>query len=461
MTVGLNDPGKHQPINLGTLFSYGIGQTGAQIFRDTPAVLLPVFLTTILGVPAWLSGFVVLFAKLWLIFCDPLMGSLSDRFNARHGRTPFLVLGALLTGIGFVSLFSFSGFPSPYVAAATVGFAFFLASTAFSAYSVPYLAIAAELSSDPHERTRILSYRMAFSALGVTLSVGLAQPMVVHLGNDHAAWQTMSLVFGSIAALTMLITGLGLRGRRPSNSAAAMPRGRWGTALRVAIRNRSFVLITGTHFIMQIGQACGYTVVGFVFIYAIKSINLLLPFIFIMTAGALLGQPFWMWLARRAGKKTAFLTASGSWLAVTITWLWVGPGSDALFQVPWIGVLSTQELLVLIRGFVIGVTNTGFILLITSMLTDSINHGQPAGNTADEGLLSGIFSAMEKLAFALGPVVAGIVLSIFGFQSSQSGIIDQIPGVITGIIIIYSVIPSCIVALSLLVFRQYRLEPAR
>lgn len=36
---------------------YGVGQLGAQVFRDTPAVLLPLFMTTMLGVPEpWLAS---------------------------------------------------------------------------------------------------------------------------------------------------------------------------------------------------------------------------------------------------------------------------------------------------------------------------------------------------------------------------------------------------------------------
>ncbi|RZL30161.1 MAG: hypothetical protein EOP35_24295, partial [Rubrivivax sp.] len=147
-------------MSLRTMLAYGVGQTGAQVFRDTPAVLLPVFLTTLLGVPAWLSGFVVLGPKLWVILCDPLMGAWSDRLKSRVGRAPFLLIGALLTALGFMGLFSFTGFSSPVMAAVAIGVLFALASTAFSAFSVPYLAVASELSDDPHERTRILTWRV-------------------------------------------------------------------------------------------------------------------------------------------------------------------------------------------------------------------------------------------------------------------------------------------------------------
>ncbi|CAB1368255.1 protein of unknown function [Denitratisoma oestradiolicum] len=54
--------------------------------------------------------------------------------------------------------------------------------------------------------------------------------------------------------------------------------------------------------------------------------------------------------------------------------------------------MATQALWVLVRGFITGVTKTGFVLLITSMLTDSINAAhRHESDHADEGLLSGIF----------------------------------------------------------------------
>lgn len=88
----------------------------------------------------------------------------------------------------------------------------------------------------------------------------------------------------------------------------------------------------------------------------------------------------------------AFLVASACWSVITITWFWVKPGGADLFSLPLLGSLATQALWVLVRGFITGVTKTGFVLLITSMLTDSINAAhRHESDHADEGLLSGIF----------------------------------------------------------------------
>ncbi len=446
-----------------TMILYGFGQTGAQLFRDAPAALLPLFMTTMLGVAPWLAGVVVLIPKLWVIVCDPLMGALSDQYKPRHGRRPFLVGGAVLTSLGFIALFSFSVFPSPWIAALSIGALFFIACTAFSAFSVPYLAVASELSNDPHERTTILAFRMVFAVVGVIMGIGLAQPLVFMLGGDAAAWRTMAIVFGGLCLLAMLATAYGVpRDFGHAGAVVATP-GKMLLRLSVVRENRPFVVLTVTLFVQSIAQASGYTVVGFIFLYAIAEINLLLPFILVMACGSILSQPVWLKLSRRWGKERAFWGACIGWALVTITWFWIEPANDVLVTLPLWGEMPTQHMLVLVRGFIIGCTNAGFSLLTFSLLTDTIEIQRQKAGGVDEGLFSGIFSATEKLAFALGPVLAGVVLSVVGFQSSTGGAVPQDQDAIDGMIWLYSIIPAAVMALSLLAFTRYRpaIEAAR
>lgn len=446
-----------------TLLLYGAGQLGAQIFRDTPAVLLPLFMTTMLGVPAWLSGLVVLVPKLWLIVCDPLVGAWSDRLKPRHGRTPFLLVGALGTALGFLALFAVTSYHSPTLAALATCALFFLASTAFSIYSVPYLAVSAELSRDPHQRTRIMVLRMVFATLGVLAGVGLAQPLIgigSHGGASPAGgWHLMSLVLGGVCLLSMLVTALGLRGV-PLIASSPPATGLLGQL--AAVRgNRPFLVLLGASFVQNIAQASSYTAVGFIFLYAIQAIWLIPLFILAMSAAGIASQPFWLWASRRFGKAVCWRGASLAWAAITITWLWVGPGSDALVRLPLVGPLATQHVLVLGRALVIGVVNAGFIMLALSMMTDTVDHQRQITGSANEGLFAGVYSALEKLAFALGPVIAGAVMSLFGFVASSGGAVAQSAHAITGIVLLYSAVPAGLQMVSLALFTAYRLPAAR
>ncbi|MFK8015864.1 MAG: MFS transporter [Gammaproteobacteria bacterium] len=156
------------------------------------------------------------------------------------------------------------------------------------------------------------------------------------------------------------------------------------------------------------------------------------------------------------GKLTiAFCVACLAWVGVTLTWLWVGQSDDVLFSTRLFGDLSTQKSQVLLRAFVIGISNSGFSSLSYSLLTDTINYEKKRRGVADEGMFSGIFTAVEKFAFALGPLLTGLILSVAGFQASVGGVIEQSDTAIFGVVLSYSVVPATLMLLSLLVFTQY------
>jgi GPH family glycoside/pentoside/hexuronide:cation symporter len=451
-------PAHRGRIGSSILLRYGTGQLGAQVFRDTPAVLLPLFLTTMLGVEPWLAGLVVLIPKLWLIVCDPLVGAWSDRLRGRYGRTPFLVVGAVLTSLGFVALFTLTRGGSPLMSAALTCMLFFLGSTAFSMFSVPYLAIAAALSHDPHERTRIMVFRMVFSTLGVLVGVGVAQPLIYGLGGGVHGWTVMALVLGAICLVTMLVTAIGLA-RVPLIRDETMP-GSLLSQIGAIGGNKPYLVLLTTCLIQNIGQASGYTVIGFIYLYAIQAIWIVPLFILVMAIAGIAAQPLWLALSRSWGKERTYVVASAVWAAVTATWFFIHPADDVLLTIPGVGALGTQHLLVLLRGAAIGVVNSAFVMLSLSMLTDTIDYERRRKGIANEGVFAGLFSALEKLSFALGPVVAGLVMSAFGFVSSTGGAVTQSPHAITGIVLLYSLIPAATQIISLLVFSRYRLPAA-
>lgn len=449
----MTEPSGRVPTSIA--LAYGAGQLGAQIFRDTPAVLLPLFMTTMLGVPAWISGFVVLIPKLWLIFCDPMVGAWSDRMKPRFGRTPFLVGGAVFTSLAFVLLFSFSSFSSPTLAAIALCALFFVGSTAFSIFSVPYLAVASELSPDPHQRTRIMTFRMVFTTLGVLIGVGVAQPLIAALGGGGAGWRGMGMILGLVCLVSMLSTAVGLA--RAPLIAGETTSGTLLSQLLQVRQNRPFLILLTACFIQSIGQAASYTVIGFIYLYALQAIWIIPLFILLMSVAGISTQPLWLSLSRRFGKERCYIAASLIWAVVTASWYFIRPADDVILTVAGVGALGTQHILVLVRGFIIGVVNSAFIMLSLSMLTDTIDYERRRSGVANEGVFSGIFTAAEKLSFALGPLIAGVVMSAFGFVSSTGGAIEQTPEAITGIILLYSLIPVGTQLISLAIFSRYRL----
>jgi len=292
----------------------------------------------------------------------------------------------------------------------------------------------------------------------VLVGVGLAQPIIAAFGGGAAGWHAMSWIFGALCLVSMLTTASGLR-KVPLIQAGAVAGSLLGQ-LKVVSRNRPFAILLATSFVSNIGQAASYTVIGFVFIYAVQAIWLIPIFILCMSAASLAAQPLWLWLPRRIGKPRAYVLASLIWAAVTITWLWVGKGGADVAALPGGQPVNTQHLLILLRAVVIGSVNGGFILLALSMMTDTVDYQRRTQGVANEGVFAGLFSAMEKLAFALGPVIAGVVMSAFGFVSSTGGAAAQSASAITGIVLLYSAIPAALQLTALVIFSRYKLPAA-
>jgi len=76
-------PADRLPVS--TYVGYGAGQIGGQILRDTPALILPIYMTTVLGIEAALAGLVIIIAKVWVVIADPIAGVMSDKTETRWG----------------------------------------------------------------------------------------------------------------------------------------------------------------------------------------------------------------------------------------------------------------------------------------------------------------------------------------------------------------------------------------
>src|SRR5699024_4052779 len=129
--------------------------------------------------------------------------------EARRGsRRIFLLLGALMLPLAFTLIFAVPPAVSGWVAALGVVLAFMLATTAFSLFQVPYIALPAELTagmSDSYTaRTRLLAPRIAVLTLAI-LPFGAGGPMIRDaVAGPRLSYFVMALVAGSVMGLGML-----------------------------------------------------------------------------------------------------------------------------------------------------------------------------------------------------------------------------------------------------------------
>ena len=93
---------------------------------------------------------------------------------------------------------------------------FILFDTFHTLIATAYSAMTAEITSDYNERTSLTTVRMVFSIVGYLLGAGgtsLLAGIFVDSFNVslHTGWSIVSLIFGALAGISMLIPGIFLK----------------------------------------------------------------------------------------------------------------------------------------------------------------------------------------------------------------------------------------------------------
>lgn len=412
----------------GQVVRYGAGSLVTGIYSALPSALLLYFMTDTLAIAPTLAAVGIAVAKLWSVVCDPLVGRLSD-ISVLEGRSraPFLLWGALACAVAFSLVFAVPAGLQGGAALLYVTASFVVAVTAYSLYSVPYLALPAEMSDDPHERTRIISVRLAFAFAGGLVGAAGGPALVGVLGGGRTgyAWMSSALGLGAgIAALCAWQAVLRLP-RRPVPVASV---GAQASVWSGLLRRRSFVRLTVPYMLIAAAISTLTAALPYYVRYRLGADESLLGgLFFVMLLSSMLGLPAGTFLARRLGKPLA--------LAVGIGLFCVAVGTLGLAATP----MQAGVLLVLA-----GVALGGLQLIPFSLLSDVLR-GYPTNGAA----LTGVWTAAEKAGLAAGPVLVAGMLSMAGFVPSAGGDAAQPAGVLTAVVVATALLPVALLAFPL------------
>ena len=157
---------RHGKVPLRIKLLQGFGTVPGQHKDWAFNTLLLLFYSQILGLPATVAAFALALSLIIDAISDPLVGGLSDNFRSRLGRRHVFMLASILpTGLSVFALFQPPEELSQTLLAAWMITFTVLTRLSFTFFSVPYAALAAELSEHYEERTTIMTYRIALGWL--------------------------------------------------------------------------------------------------------------------------------------------------------------------------------------------------------------------------------------------------------------------------------------------------------
>ena len=168
-------------------------------------IATPVY-NIILGLSPATIGVVLMLMRLWDSITDPIMGWVSDNWRGTSGRRkPFLLFGSILMAISYPLIWMAS--PDWTEQTKSIYFICFalIFFTTYTIYSVPFRALATEMTPDYEERTNIRIFSAFFNKLFMFMLPWIFPLSQSQLFNDPV---TGIRTLAGLSSLLILVSGI-------------------------------------------------------------------------------------------------------------------------------------------------------------------------------------------------------------------------------------------------------------
>jgi len=420
---------------------YTMGDLASGIYSVTPSILLMFYMTNVLGVSVALATIAAVVPKVVDLLSNPVIGTISDRFRSRWGRRRPFILFAAVTIMPSFALIWMSPLAAPTASAWFVLGTFSLCTLCFGCFVIPFYALSAEIATDYHDRTSLNSIRAVYAMIGCLIAGAGAPFIVAQAGGGRHGYTVLGLVMGAIMAVAVLVTFL--NAREPARAVAeTVPSLR--QTLSALTGNRPFFILLTAYFIHIVASGVTGAALAYFVTYVLGRNTNFISLLFLLSFGAtILAIPFWTMLGRRIGKFNTFAIALLVQAVCGACYFGLGG--------------ATSMILVAIVAIAAGMAEGGIQVFAFSMMADCIQHQSTReGAVPAEALFSGLFIAGEKLGFAAGALLGGIVFSLSGLIATTEGEIAQPASAVLGVRLAASLIPAAVNLVSVGLFCFYR-----
>jgi GPH family glycoside/pentoside/hexuronide:cation symporter len=450
-----------------TKITYSLGQFSWAAKDTSFHYFLFFYYTQFLGLSASLAGLAALLALIADAISDPIIGQVSDNWKGgKWGRRhPFMAAAIIPFPLFLIAIFN-----PPADLSQNLLFAWYLGNaiiirTFLTLFTVPHLALGAELSEDYEERTSIATFRNLMGYTG-GLSIQVIAwfvliPSATAAGLVANGYRNIGFVAAALAVTGMVAALLGTRNRIPhlAQTSEAQQARPWYYAFNdvvAMLKNHSARVYLGANLVLVTAVGVSNTMLLHVnnFFYGFSSeqtgIFMLCIFLCLFPAAALAKR-----FAHRLGKERGVI-----WLICCMSVIGPIPVMAHLYGLT--PPAGTTALLAVVCCFV--VLHQSFYIanlnIAGGMVPDIADELALASGMRQEGIINSGMMLAQKMTFGLGAFFAGIAIDFAGFDGVTD--ISQVTEtMLTRLAWVYGPGLMCLSFLVALIYSRYKLSRSR
>ncbi len=415
--------------------------------------LYPGFLAITVGISPYWIGVIVLLARVWDAITDPLMGHISDRTESRLGkRRLYLVIASPLVLLSMYLLFFPFSFSSTALRVVAVLLSYLVFTTVQTSVMIPYYSLSSEISSDYQKRASYNSYRLGFSIFSSILCVAVPGIIIGLFEDDAVGYQVMSLSFGLLFGLSVLMTGLFAR------EEIQTPKVKSKLSIKELVKPlnlKPFRQYLGMFLVLQLSMAVMSGLFFFyIDFYVVKSETALgyssivgLISAALMFSMQIVALPVYIKMIQKKGKTFAYRFGGIFWIITALLIMFIPADVNPVII----------YLLAAFMGF--GISGPG--LVPHTMYGDVVDAGQLKFNDRLDGQMSGFTNFINKIAQAVGLAFVMFLIGLAGFKEKPLGgdpILSQPDSALLMIRLIMSLTPLIFMSIGIYISYKYKID---
>ncbi len=407
--------------------AYGLGAVGKDMVYMLSASYVLYYFQSILGVSAVAMGVILLVARVFDAFNDPIMGVIVAKTKTRWGKfRPWLFIGTLTNAIVLYVMFSA---PPSLDAAGLTAYAavtYILWGVTYTMMDIPYWSMVPAFTQGGKEREGLSTLARSCAGVGSALVTVITMMAVYALGNmfapagstgtdvERIGFKYFALVIAVIFVVFITITCLAIK----EKSNVDMQTATVGEMFRSLVTNDQAMAVVVAIVLIN----CAMYITSNLVIYFFK-------FDFGGTA----------WYA----SYTLFNTVGGGVQILSMMLLYpflrkffsslriffIGLGMAVIGYLVLFGLTFTsmQNVAILIIPAVFVFAALGILTVLTTVfLANTVDYGDLKNNRRDDSVIFSMQTFVVKLASGIAAFIASLCLQIFSLSSDATSEADQV-----------------------------------
>ncbi|GAL28192.1 predicted beta-glucoside transporter [Vibrio variabilis] len=357
---------------------------------------------------------------------DPLIGYFVDRTQSRWGQCrPWILFVCVPYAISSVLVFSVPdlGETAKEIYAYATYAALMLL---FTMTNIPYGALTAKMTSDPVERESLNSMRFMFATGGGLVITSVTLPLAEWISDDPAiGYKYAMTIMAAIAVVMFVITFLTTKERVVEAREESDEKKDIKESLKLLWKNKEFVLLTITTFVMVSSQVAKGTVQMFyINDYAVDGAKYVTYFLSAWMVGGMIG-------AKLASKVLEFMDKKKAWIMLQIV--------SAVLSLMALVIGNENMVLIVGLSFFVGFANQMIAPIWFTYCSDTQDYSELKFGKRQDGLALSFVIFALKMGLSVGGAIAMWSLSLYGYES---GGVEQTAEAIDGVLTTFSVVPA-------------------